>query len=552
MHTFFDTYTDFSMFVRIRLLYLIISLLGAQQIGVAQTSIGLLFDADGASLEGYYDPLLYSPSTVLTIDHPLDDFEKGVIYDNEGIRHQGFIEYKNKKVQYKPFVDAFHEVMRPAKVTSMTIGVDSFLVIRNFRFKGKIRKGPEFAKFVASFDGMLFAAYYRFSSSGILEEAEGPVKTHYLIKPDTASIWHAFDQNSDSFQQQLRAYFNRYQWIAPGIQEGSYKREDLGNIIRLAEYESKAINGLPIYLNAQWQEVRSVYQATYTARARKVVDSLINITYYQDSLKLYDVAYTSVFPREKTGWAEAYFANGQVRERIRYQDSYVEEFQAFDQQNNLLTHYRQKRIPDFKRGINEIERTYVQVSGDEASYTLDPAKTRTVVRYDSVSDLERTFVYQGQALTHCYAEINSLRVYQHVDRNNPIKVKELQGRLDRLVKDRHYRDAVRDNAQGMILVYLEVYANGKVRSYRILNTLHPDLDNAISRFLEKTFPKGKAQHASFPKYKVDGAPVLWSFVVPIHFNINGFYRDKYYYHDPFFLRDPIYNPSLIGTGGFRY
>lgn len=129
----------------------------------SQTPIGYKFDLNALPLEGHFDPLTYNSDNGINIRHSPKTYEKGAFYDLQGNRTEGLFRYHNKIIKYKKHADSIKTEVRPADVSAVVVGVDSFIVVKNFKLKDRLRKEQAFAKFIMEIDGAVFVKYYHFT-----------------------------------------------------------------------------------------------------------------------------------------------------------------------------------------------------------------------------------------------------------------------------------------------------------------------------------------------------------------------------------------------------
>ncbi|RLD59903.1 MAG: hypothetical protein DRJ05_05685, partial [Bacteroidetes bacterium] len=145
-------------------------------IGVAypQVPVGLKFDINGKPFNGYFDPFTYAPEKELRIVHNSDSYEVGYYYDH-GAKIHGQIMFENKKIWFKKNKDDIKDKITPDEIKSFVIGVDSFFVIKNFQYNGKLKTKPEFVQYITEIYGDVFVKHYRFSSNIGMQYGSTPI-----------------------------------------------------------------------------------------------------------------------------------------------------------------------------------------------------------------------------------------------------------------------------------------------------------------------------------------------------------------------------------------
>jgi len=248
----------------------------------SQIPVGLKFDLNGQPLNGYFDPLTYSPDKKLTAVHNSDSYEVGYYYDSLGNKIDGQIKFENDKIFFKKGDDDFRDKIKPDAIKHFIIGVDSFFVISNFYFKNRIKIKPEFVQYITGFNGYTFAKHYHFTSGMAQQYAmRSPIIETFLVKAKDSLIWENFPNNK-RFKESALKYFGHIPYLKEKITLGDYDSEDMLSIIKMAEYYDKYQNSKLIYYDNYWQEINSIEKAKYTAQITDKNDSFWTFEYYTD------------------------------------------------------------------------------------------------------------------------------------------------------------------------------------------------------------------------------------------------------------------------------
>src|SRR5512133_2189698 len=131
--------------------FLIILFIGTNLL-YSQVPIGVKFDINGQNMNGYYDPLVYSPDKKVSVLHFSESYEYGYYYNKAGEKIKGQILFDSDMILFKKKSDDIREKIMPDEIKCCVIGVDSFLAISNYYFKNKFETDHKFAQFIAGFN----------------------------------------------------------------------------------------------------------------------------------------------------------------------------------------------------------------------------------------------------------------------------------------------------------------------------------------------------------------------------------------------------------------
>lgn len=518
-----------------KLLYVVGAILAATFIystSLGQAAVGFYYDADGTPIDGYIDQLDYSPKNSLSIIFNSDGYEKGSYYDAEGKKHDGFIKFENKKIWFKkqnPRLESKRLKLKPTEVKQVIVGVDSFFATTNFDVEQKVgptfRTAPEFMQYLTSFNGLTFAKHYNFSSGLGQAAYASPIIETYQVKKGNGN-WVSFPRTKTRFKRVALAIFGHIPYLKEGIEAGTFSFDDMMYLIKTAEYIYKSEQGESIYFDAYWQELSASQDYTYKATIKATKeDSLFSVVYANKAgLTLYKASYSSVYPHRKVGDFIAYYPNGKVRKVATYKANKLAVVKTFFENGTLHRHYKIAVRKAYINGVTT-DRTFIKLLSsktkdgkssfnDGVEQLNDEANKRTVVNtYGTTAMLKNSYVVE-----------NGQKNYQFVNFDRNFNVNPIQKKLSMHFAETDFFEAVKANAQGILLIRFKVNEKGQCLDYAILNKLHPEIDIKVKRFLKWHFGQDAYVKHKLKKEKLAGEKQGYEIVVPLYFGINRFYR----------------------------
>lgn len=499
----------------------------------SQEQIGLLYDLDGLPLNGYFDPIAYAPKNKISKVHYGESYEVGYYYDSNGEKIDGFIKFENDKILFKKNEEEDRIKLLPNEISHFVIGIDSFLVIKNFLFKDKLREEPEFAQFIAAFNGYTFMKHYHFSSRMAQQFAmQRPITETILFKRDDASRWNNFPDDK-YFKERALKYFGDIPHLSDKISSGDYEFKDLLSIIKMAAYYHKYKNSESILFDKYWQEIRDKDKAVYSAKIVNQTDSIWTFEYYKDAVKIYQANYSSFYPNKKNGDFISYYPNGSQRQIISYENNRPTEVKIYDDKGVFNTNYQ--LIENKVGNKTYIDVKYLLVNDASGNNIIKQNNKSTLKVFDGISKVSYTSKFRNDELYSYYRLKNSDTVFQITNPDYDFNIESLQTKFDSFMAEKKYDDALSENAQGIILVSLLIDDNGYAKEARILNSIHPDYDKLIDAFINTRLLVGAIKRYKFKPYKIDKEKRFYEVVVPFEFSINRLYRKPVNYNNSHFL-----------------
>lgn len=540
--------------------FLLLALLVLASNSFSQQQVGQHYDINGQAIHGYLDPLSYAPEKKLSKVHYSDSYEMGHYYDSTGNKVEGFIKFENKKIYFKENMSPGRKKLTPDLVKNFVIGVDSFFVVSNYYWRGKLKTKPQFVQFITEFDGNTYAKLYQFKSSfefdlfdnsGILEI--------FLIKEKGKMIWDEFPRNRDRFKSKALQYFGHIPYLKKKIQVDRYKFENTISLIKYAEYRSKAKNSQPVFFDEFWTETYRKEKAKYHANINQQNDSIWIFDYFKNEVKLYTAHFSSFYPNVKDGELIAYNIDGTVRQRIFYKNNKQKKVKNYKQNGSLLNCYQCKFVK--KDSLNPWVKTitYDSLVNGSGNHILKENTNGSIQITDQYRNLKYNQIFRDNQLVASYRVENKDTIYQITDPNYKFRIKKLQTNLDYVLSDNNCDEAISKNAQGIILALIRINKKGHMVDCKILNKIHPQLDSMVHEFLlgDESIPNMTLN--KFKPYKHNKKKQFCEFILPFEFSILRFYRKptRYYYFNHFnhfnhFNTGPKFTPPPTPTFNNRF
>jgi hypothetical protein len=505
----------------------------------SQTQIGYQFDVNGYPFDGYHDPLIYSPKKTIKNIHNSDSYELGYYYDKNGTKIDGHIKYGKNKIWFKK--DSSSKRIKAEEISSLVIGVDSFFTISNFKIFESYKKKPEFVQFLANINGALYVKHYRFTSDRVIET--------YLIKQKNNEEWNDIT-NCYIFDKEALKYFGHIPYLKRKISTGELTKDHMMTLITISDYQNKADKNQAIYFDSYWQEVITPSKATFSGTLINKTDSSWIMTYSKNGTKLYEVNYSSFYPDIKNGLYKSFYPDGSLRKEITYLNDMPKMAKSYEMNGELFSNYNHNQVILKKDTLNDII-TYTNHNGIFDKNQIDTTKVISKNFYDKFTDKTFTQIFKKNQLVKSTYKLNSNIIYQITNPNYDLDISSLQNKFKNYMSNVNYEEALSIDAQGIILVSFTINDKGVITKNKILNQLHPELDQIIIEFLTKFGLNGNRSH-KFQPYKIKKEKMYCEFVIPFEFIINRFYRkkNKYMflrymsrgYHYPHMITPMMFNP----------
>ena len=503
---------------------------------IAQTPVGYFIDADRYPVEGYFDRMNYSSSQSLNITHNSDSFEEGYYTDREGNSYEGLIKYENKKFWFRFDEHSKKVKLQPEDVTKLIIGVDSFFTMTNFRVEQKsgysTRTNPEFAQFICQFNGLIFAKHFNFST-GLAQQyamASAIIET-YQVKKIGTNDWVSFPRRKNEFKRVALEYFGHTPYLKNKIEEEELDYDDMMTIIKISQYQYKFDNNQKVYFDEYWQERSNSNKTKYSGEIVDKQDSIWTINYYQGDTLLFSSQYSSFYPLRRNGTSKIFDKEGWLRQTMLFENNEPKRVSTFYKNGQLhheylLLHY----------GVGDMSMIkYLKVFNESGESLFDSEGNGTEILDDKVNNRVITRNYEKFLLKSSIFRLNGKDIHQLANSNYGVKLSSIQKSLTSFIGVKDLSSAVKDDAQGSILISAIVNEKGYASNCQILTSLHPTVDNLVKVFIKDRLEESATFRSKFKKNKVDKEKVSYEIVIPISFNINRFYRaPSNYYYDPHF------------------
>lgn len=497
-------------------------------VSYAQIPVGFVHDLNGMPFDGYFDLLAYSPEKQLSkIRGSIDAYETGYYYNKAGDKIKGLIKFQGRNFYFKTKGKLLAADISPKQTRSFVLALDSFVVIKNFYFKNKLRKREDFAQYISSFDGKTFLKHYRVNYYA----REEPIKETFLLKKTGGAVWENFPKGK-KFKDYIAKNFSHIPLLNERVRSGRYEDKDAFSIIKMDEYYSKYKNAAPIFYNKHWEEVRHKKDAKYLAKIVHLKDSIWTFDYYEKDKKIYQINYSSFYPNVKNGEFTCYYPNGAARKIMQYKNDVLKEVKLFDEESNLKTHYKVSEIKK-KSAKDKYFIKYVAVNDSLGNNILKKGGRVSLTSYDKFSGHHYTAVYENDKKVAFYRLSGSDTIFQATNfqitnKGYQFKIQPLQNKFNRFLSEKKYLDALKKSTQGMLLVFFLVDNQGVTIKSKILNKIDPEIDKLVNIFIHKEIKTQTNTFGyKFKLHKKENTESAYEFVLPIVFGTNRFYRKQY-------------------------
>ncbi len=498
----------------------------------SQIKVGLKQDINGIPFNGYYDPFVYSPSKKISKVHNSNSFEIGYYFDKSGKKISGLIKFQDNKIWFKKNKHGQSIKLKPDEIKRFEIGVDSFFAISKYYYKNILKTKPVYVQFISEFNGYTFVKYYNFKGMGnnVIEES-------YLVKSKDGDIWGDFNYKN-KFEENALKYFGHIPYLKEKIKSEQYKNKDIFSMIKMAEYFEKFKNSKPILYDKYWQETNDNDKSEYSARITEKQDSIWTFDYYKGDKKLYSANYSSFFPNTKNGDFICYFPDEQIRQILKYEKNEVKEVKLFYENGTLKTHYKIAKRKSKYSTVKDVEVKYHIVVADSLGNNIikNDIKKTSIQEFDEFINETYTNIYKNNKLFSSYRLVDSDTVFQITDKTFKYKMNSLKRRFSNFMSDKNYDKALSVNAQGTILISLVIDENGYAIENSRLNSIHPEIDKLVDKFIKNELSIEANMRFKFKPYKKGKIKKQYEFVVPIVFSVNRFYRtppNYWWFHQNF-------------------
>ncbi|MCG8474509.1 MAG: energy transducer TonB [Cytophagales bacterium] len=507
----------------------------------AQEKIGYGFDINRMPLEGYYDPLSYQPENEVAIDRNIkENFENGVIYDQQGKKKSGKLRYNSKfhfftnstRVRYKENDNGTIKHLSPKELKAFTIGVDSFFVVKRFTVERKItstlRINPEFVQYLATVKGNVFARHFFEKNDGLQLET-------YMVKPKGWEHWVSFSKNKAKFREMAHRYFDHLPYVKEKLDNNKLKPQDINHLIQTAKFFEKYEQKKPILYTRYWLTTQKTKDAVYHGKIIDLKDSIWQVEFYDGDLKIIKGSFSSLYDFKKEGELAFYRKDGTIRKSYTYAKNEFKEGAIYAQDETLRERYMIEETSNrFNSKIKQLKYHFPKNEKPDQTSSFvnqfsDPESGKTIFRS-----------FENSKLIQAYYIDKGTKVYFPVDESFWFPYKKIYRNINKFIKSNPHLKAscfngiVQDNGLCTALVRMKIGPKKYLQEVEIINSssIHPN----FKIFLESAFKEFGTQESKKPlkfnPYKVDGKKVAYEIVVPIHFTFGRFYHQNqnYYWH----------------------
>lgn len=498
-----------------RQLFIVIFILGFFQFSNAQEEIGDVFDINGYHFHGYYDPVIYFPKKTISYSQALEDFKPGSYYTAEGKKIDGYLRYIKNKMEFTDSTEGKSSVLSPLDITSLSIGSDSFLVVRAYSFNGKYVDKPCFMQFVAQVDSVTYCRMYLYTNKfkGIETENGLIISDFRMVDGVARSLTHS----KASFKSLAPIYFGDVPGVKDGIINNKFKNDDWLSLIKLSSYYDHYRKNKVLYFTKYWKNVQPGKPYQYTAKFTECNDSTWKLVYYYGQQRLYEISYLSMFPQILNGEFNAYFPNGQLRLNIMFDNNLpvTTVYCTEDGKVNLI--YTSERANGYNKTKVRFKNTYKWI-GDSLGNNLIGGSGDFLLPAFNVR-LQKTYTHQFEdsILVSSYRISGQDTVYQICDPTFLFATNDLNEKFQAYFNSEKVKSRLSEDLLGVVFVTLEIGADRKLKGFTRLNSLHPSFDTELENFLFELLNSEKLKDVKFMSYKLNDENKNYEVTIPFEF-----------------------------------
>jgi hypothetical protein len=565
--------------------------------------IGYHFDFDGNFIDGYLE-VSYHPKTNFskaTIPASVE-YSRGYYIDLDNQKVDGFFKYnsKSKVLTFKSSIESKKIVFKPEMCNAFVIGLDSFIVIQNFKcqsYEGesKLIKQRTFVSVEEELDGMKL---YEYTPIGRMNWNVGTE----LIKLDTSDQYITVpDDNSKKSRGLFLNLFGEFEPIAEGLEkteidygrqglkiEKKYNCKNVPIMFKLVKYQRAYDEGEKVYFNAFWDEQSKATSGEYYAKIDSIIGEKFFVTYYFNSgVPYYSGTFASIDDEELSADDKnvnkgsylyfaslgnmynnyppynpgkfllfkprhsyqsladeqtMYYSSGVVRKRIEFEKKSPKFIETYYANGAPMAAYSIK-----SKSNNKAE--YVHYYNEQGQDLLDEKGNGKVILQDSVYNREIQLVIQDGGIKSAFYNDDSLgEVYLKYNSfsssaNSFMNYSSKKAAFDKLeLPD----SAFLKGAHGKILMRFLLDKDGICIKTDIVKGISKECDEMVLTFSEKWL--GKKMDSPL---RVEGERVCHEFVLSFDLELHHlFYRPNtqtYWYQNmsPYYMNQPYMNNQML-------
>lgn len=490
----------------------------------AQIPVGYVFDINGMPIDGYLDPISYQPSNSVKVIYNSDSYEPGSYIDKDGTRHEGLIKFENTRIFFKQGEEVYRDKIKPDLVQSVKIGTDSFFVANNIYYKDHLRRGAEFLQFLTQVDDVVFAKHYVFKK--YYPQGSSPLEIAYVARRVENNSWSSFKGSKERVTEEYLKFFSHIPGLEKRISHGDYSEEDAMTLIKMAKYYDSYKKNKTIAFNQHWQELRNHENAAYTATVKNLQDSIWTIAYHNAQNELmFEANLSSFSPNRLEGNFTVYGAHNSVVRQALYHNGKIISALAIAESGDTLYSYSVKHLDSSSTGELTLVKFDNFTNSDNANLEI-----ADITWHDAILEREyQTRLNSNNTIDQVWFQKNGKKIYLTADPNNPFKIKKLEKYAELYLNYDECRQAIEEGVQGTLLVSYVVDSKGYVSGFKLLNSLHPEIDDMVVKHIDNYFSPLAVIQARLKPFKIGKEKVSYEIVVPYEFAINYFYRESSVY-----------------------
>ncbi len=502
--------------------------------------IGYYFDINDNFIQGYLERD-YNPKKKITIKSVLgDDFSTGYYYDSTGEKIVGWIKYssRNTSFNFKKETENKSEVIKPIACKSYVIGLDSFIVIKDFDISSMFgefhSKKEAFAEVVDQVGNLTFYKHVQVSNSN--------VNITFLVKADTTTKLVSFSNNIEMFSKIAPEYFTAFEPLKNKIQNKEYTSEDLPVLIKLLKYKIFFDNGTRIFYNQSWDEINDSINFNYCAKIISVKDTIFELKYFdKNGLPIRKGNYYSFYPNKKHGEFEWYYTNGSIRKKTNFIKNKEQTITTFFKNSNI--HYQYKN--------NKDDLFFEKVFSKEGVEILNQEGSGVETFYDSLAGRNIIIQFEKNQLKRSYYIQDGEKIYLLCDKNAKLKITSMLI-SDTTTYNYYPVKSIKKYNHGFVLFKCLINSDGGLSRTELIKSLDSDCDSAAINYLISLNIR-----LFWKPGEVDDKKVTQELILPIEFQIGSFswYRNNNYFYEPFIFNQIMFQntiPPLSLPSGVRF
>ncbi|GAA4827941.1 hypothetical protein [Algivirga pacifica] len=532
------------------------SLLSAQQ----HSFLGQYFDLAGQPLRGDFDDAVYMPERMATLTYDLSkNYSLGNVYYANGTARSVAIKpvQDGRKVMVKGKNRA--RSVSPDKIQSFSVGLDSFVVMRNFYFHSAVTEnvGQQESRIFEVVNNIEDLDLLRYMFSGIRQD----YSSYYLYKK--GGMLQLLSKDIVQRKSEINALINggieRY---IPSKYGSKSKDMDTSKWFNFVRYKKIFDNQSKIFFNQYGYEVKGKEKASHYGIIDRFVRNSYKISYYSLSGdKIKTITYKDLFPHQVGGKTVWYNQEGKLRKSVMTTQNGSElrqKYMIYDSEEEPIEVFNYTcQVKKGDDGINPLENTLVnQVakginyykSRSEVHFVNNPS--RQDVYYDSIREHKVFYSYQNQQKgifeTTKLQEVYYLneseeKTYMYIDGYRP-KI-SMEALSDFLSQSLAISITNPELVQGFILLKVNIQRDG-TKKVELLKGLERNIDYVLTGSAMQYLSILPDMTVKRQKEKVN-----FEFILPIYLETKGYtervYKPNSNWYQMMYMQNRTLPPTFV-------